>query len=68
VEILEAALDEQIGQALTQALDDEANLAQDGSDSRAVCSIGFARFSASESPVLARFAVSGSSISAPARL
>jgi hypothetical protein len=67
VEILEAALDEQIGQALTQALDDEANLAQDGSDSRAVCSIGFARFSASESPVLARFAVSGSSISAPAR-
>ena len=67
VEILEAALDEQANQALTRALDDEANLASDDCDSRAVCSIGFARFSASESPVLARFAVSGNSISAPAR-
>ena len=64
-EILEAAMDDQANEALTRALDDHANSVPDGSDSRAVCSIGFARFAVSQDPILARFVVSQESI--PAR-
>jgi hypothetical protein len=61
MELLEASLDDQADQALTLALDNNANPVPDVSASRAVCSIGFARFTVSQNPVLARFVVSESS-------
>jgi len=64
VEILEAAEDERVGQALIRALTNEENdygaaSILEAPDSRAVCSIGLARFT-----IPARFAVSEGSISA----
>jgi hypothetical protein len=61
MELLEASLNDQADQALTLALDNNANTATDVSASRAVCSIGLARFTVSQNPVLARFVVSESS-------
>jgi len=58
-QILEAALDLEADRALTLALDNQANTSTlEAGCSRAVCSIGFARFAVSESPILARFAAS----------
>ncbi len=64
IEILEAAEDERVGQALIRALtaeEDDNGVASilDAPDSRAVCSIGLARFT-----IPARFAVSKGTISA----
>ena len=75
VEILEAAEDERVGQALIRALtaeedDTGAAYSLEAPDSRAVCSIGLARFTiparfaVSEGSISARFVVSESSISA----
>jgi hypothetical protein len=59
-EIIEASLDEQVDQALTLALVGDSDLRTvcriAEPDSRAVCSIGFARFAVSESSIPARFA------------
>jgi hypothetical protein len=59
VEIIEASLDEQAEQALIHALAGDSDLRAVCSiaepDSRAVCSIGFARFVVSESSIPARF-------------
>jgi hypothetical protein len=74
LEILEAALDEKISQALVRALtiekDNGATSNLETPDSRAVCSIGLARFTVtarfavSQDLITARFAVSESPITA----